>query len=108
MSKSNLIHFILLGALLVCLYLLIIRKPKVIVEPFDDSALLEQIRLKDSAATYWEADATYWLNISVDHERRADSLENIKTNTKNEYSPIYQAIPGATATQRDSILRANW
>ena len=106
--KNNITYIVLLGIILVLLYILIFRQPTTIVEPFDDTELREQIRLKDSTASYWEENALYWLGVSADHEQRADSLENIKTNIKNEYSPTYKAIPGATATQRDSILRANW
>ena len=110
MSKTNWIISGLLAVILVLAAILIFRKPNTVtvVEPFDDTELREQIRVKDSVATYWESEAARWHSVADSAIAVSDSLETFKPGIKKHYDGIYKTIPDANVIGLDSIIRANW
>ena len=108
MNKPN---YILAGLLLIIFALIayiIFSAPIPEVTPFDETSLREQIRLKDSSATYWEADAISWHLIATDEQSRADSLAKLKSKIIKYYEDQYNFNSTATDLQLDSVIRANW
>lgn len=108
LTISNIIYLVLLLVILVQMYMLIFRKPDVVVQPFDDTELREEIAEKDSLANYWQAVASSWQAEAEKYEAKSDSLEQTKVVIKHHYHEIYKAIPDGTSVQLDSIIRANW
>jgi hypothetical protein len=108
MTRANWIIIGLLGVIFTLVVILIVRKPATIVEPFDDSALREEIRLKDSVALYWELEAGLWHDFADSTLVLADSLENSKPTIKKFYHEKYKFNSTATTVQLDSVIRTNW
>jgi hypothetical protein len=108
MSKSNIIYGILLLVILVLLYIVIFRKPEVVVEPFDETPLREEIAKKDSIAQFWENEAHKWETVAHSYEAKSDSLETLKPQIQEHYGNTYKIIPDGTNVVLDSIIRANW
>ena len=89
-------------------YFMIFSSPDTVVEEFDDSALLEEIRLLDSASVHWEAIADSSLNVADLEKHKADSLGNLKPSIKYYYEEKYTFNANADILQLDSVVRANW
>ncbi len=101
------ITFILLLIVLIETVVLIFRKPETVVEPFDDRALREQIRVQDSLADYYREKAFKYQKIANDALKSKDSLKELYNKINTYYAPIYKYIPYASNEQLDSIVRAN-
>lgn len=102
---------IIAGLLLVIFALIvyiIMRAPDVVVEPFDEKPLRDEIARRDTAIAYWSKKAKdhYWQSVML--QNRADSLEETKVVIKHHYHEIYRDIPTASNQQLDSIIRTNW
>ena len=107
--NKKVIPFIILTLIILLQgYMLIFRDRGIDVEPFDDSALLEKIKLADSAVVYWQSIALSWEQVATDAENYSDSLENIKPIIKHHYHEIYRDIADGTIVELDSIVRATW
>lgn len=108
MSKAGWIIIGLLGVIFTLVVILIARKPNGIVEPFDDTELREEIRVKDSIAEYWQAVSEYWEAVAVVSEAKSDSLQSLKPTIKYKYEKIYEFNATANNSQLDSVIRSNW
>lgn len=108
MIKASHIIIGLLAIILILAVLLIVRKPNPVVEPFDDTQLREEIRVKDSIADYWQAVSEYWEAIAVVSEAKSDSLQSLKPTIKYKYEKIYEFNAIANDSQLDSVIRSNW
>lgn len=108
MSKSNYI----LGALLLIIFgligYIILSDPGNDVESFDETELRKQIALRDSVATFWEAEAESWHGIANEEQDKADSLELYKPKIIKYYEDQYNFNATASDMQLDSVIRANW
>jgi hypothetical protein len=78
------------------------------VEPFDDSALREQIRKLDSASTHWEQESAKWQHVADSLDNKNDSLEKFKPSIKYYYDQKYNFNHNATTHQLDSVIRSIW
>lgn len=109
-SLNHIITGSLLTIVLILSFILIFRKPeeKLVVEPFDDTKLREQIELEKQNALFWEQKALLWQNIATKAIQKSDSLENLKPNIKNHYEKTYNHIDTADVHELDSIIRSNW
>ena len=97
------------GITVVLLLIIMFRSnPEPDIIPFDDSKLLKQIEIADSAALYWQNVALSWEQVATDAEHYSDSLENIKPIVKHHYHEIYKSIADGTIVQLDSIIRTTW
>jgi len=108
MKATNLYFAILIGIILVMGYFMIFSTPETVVEEFDDSALLEEIRVLDSTSGHWEEEAASWQNLADIAGDKTDSLENLKPTIKIYYEKKYTFNANADILQLDSVVRANW
>jgi len=108
MIKPSHIIWSLLGIILILACVLIFRKPKIVVEGFDDTELRKQIELEKQNAEYWESEAKRWHSVADSALVMSDSLQNLKPQIKYVYHEIYKFNSTATTTQLDSVIRANW
>lgn len=79
-----------------------------VVEPFDEAPLREEIRLQDSIATYWQNNAIYWQDKADAFELKVDSLEALKPDIHENHDNQINFNATATDEQLDSVIRANW
>jgi len=86
----------------------IFKSDKIEVEPFDDSALREQIRKLDSTSGYWEQESNKWQLLADSLDNKNDSLEKFKPSIKYYYDKKYKFNHNATTHQLDSVIRAIW
>jgi hypothetical protein len=107
-SQNNIYVAILIGIILVMGYFMIFSSPETVVEEFDDSALLEEIRLLDSTSSRWEAIADSSMNVANVEKHKSDSLENLKPSIKVYYEKKYTFNANADILQLDSVVRATW
>jgi len=108
MKSINWSYAILIGIILVMSYFMIFSSPETVIEEFDDSTLLEEIRLLDSISGHWEEEAALWHNLANIEGDKADSLENLKPSIKIYYEKKYIFNANADILQLDSVIRANW
>jgi hypothetical protein len=108
MKATNIYFAILIGVILVMGYFMIFSSPETVVEEFDDSALLEEIRVLDSTSGHWEAVADSSLNVADAEKHKSDSLENLKPTIKIYYEKKYTFNANADILQLDSVIRTNW
>lgn len=86
---------------LILLYVVIYRKPEKEFVLFDDKPYRDSIQNALETAEYWRNEA---YRIEADR----DLLQIQKQKVKYFYEPIYIFNSGASVTQLDSVLRANW
>lgn len=108
MTLTNKIIAILLIIIFILIGYIIFTKQTDIVKPFDDSKLKEEVRLKDSVATYWEKESANWESLASEYSNKADSLQQLKSDIHEKYKDQYNFNATATNIQLDSIIRANW
>lgn len=110
--KSTKTILILFGIMLLTIFglvaYIIISEPVPVVEPFDEGPLREEIRLKDSVATFWEAESATWQEAAKIAEDKVDSLETLKQPIYENHSDQIKFNASATDQQLDSVIRANW
>lgn len=107
-STNNIAYIILIGIILIMGYFMIFKTPAPIVEPFDDSALREEIRVQDSIGSYWHQQSDLWQHEAEVLGHKSDSLEKLKPSIKEYYNEKYNFNRNANITQLDSVIRANW
>jgi hypothetical protein len=102
-SKETLIRLILSLIILILLAVIFWRDPayNITVEPFDDTALRDSIKMQELLIEKYEVQIELSMN-------KIDSLENLKPKIQHHYHEIYKTLPHATNAQLDSILRASW
>lgn len=105
--RSN-IAFILLVAIIIGLIYYITTLDNVEVEPFDDSALREEIRILDSTSLHWQEMSAQWQALADSLSNENDSLEKQKPSIKYYYDQKYKFNHNATTHQLDSVIRAIW
>jgi hypothetical protein len=109
MTKSiNWPYAILIGIILIMGYYLIFNKPDVVIEPFDEAPLREEIRLADSISLHWKEEAALMQALADSEKHKSDSLEKFKPSIKYYYEKKYTFNANADILQLDSVVRANW
>lgn len=108
MNQVNKIIAILLIIIFGLITYIIINGNTTEVIPFDETALREQLRLKDSTALYWQNQALYNDSIAVAFENKSDSLELLKSTTNEKYNKEINFNSSASIIQLDSIIRSSW
>lgn len=107
-KTSNIILGVLLLIILGLITYIILTSDNPVVVPFDDTALREELRIKDSTATYWE-NQSFQLNALADSlQEKSDSLEALKPTIHEKYNDQINFNNSATIVQLDSVIRANW
>ena len=110
MKTSNIVIGVLLAVICALVLYLIFSKPAVVVD--DHQSKIEELEnqiLQDELVIQsltFQADSL--LNVAVFLDRKADSLEQVKTKVKHHYHEIYVDIASASNNRLDSIIRSNW
>jgi len=107
-NKTNIAIGVLLLIIVVLTGYIILKDPVVVIKPFDDGPLREEIRLEDSISTHWKDQAQAWQKVASILEHRVDSLQKIKISINNDYNDQINFNSTATNAQLDSFIRANW
>lgn len=110
LSKTNIVFLVLLGTILVLSYILIFRKSdtQIVIEPFDDTLLREEIAKSDSIANHWQQVASDYQYSAALSEAKSDSIEIAKQKLQQDYDEMYKFNSTASSNQLDSVIRANW
>jgi len=108
MTKPNKTLIALLAIIFVLVVYIIFKSGPSDDESFDPTALREEIRIKDSTATYWEQEATAWETMAGVLGNKSDSLGKLKPTIKHYYHEKYTFNANANTFQLDSVIRASW
>ena len=107
MSKPTLI-IALLSLIVIVETGILLGRPDSIIEPFDDSLLMEDIKNKNNLINFWQSESERFSRAVDSINIMIDSLEAIEPKIKHHYHEIYLDIPNASNAKLDSILRSNW
>ena len=107
-NKINIVFVILLLIIFGLIVYIILSKPVVPVEKFDDTVLREQIRKQDSITIHWQKESIHWQNLATSYELKVDSLEALKPIIHEKYNKQIKFNNSANMLQLDSIIRSTW